>query len=248
MDYLLRLILKISRYLTNVHRLDKLKNTPAKILKSGHIDSLELLELIKAEIEINVIIDIGANKGTWTLLAKSIFPQSIIYAFEPLDFCKEEFNELTKTLNQITLYPYAIGSENTRSLINLSSFIDASSILSSTQLLTDEFNIKEIKKLGIEIIKLDDFLKKENLLQPDLIKLDIQGYELEALNGCIHILQNTKYVIMEVSFVEYYKDQPLFEEIILFMNVHYFKVKAFGQNLVTGNNLHQVDILFIKLS
>ncbi|WP_205943487.1 FkbM family methyltransferase [Pedobacter polaris] len=232
--------------LQNKGRLDKLKSTPAKNLKLGHIDSLELLELVNLESEIKVIVDIGANAGTWTLLAKSIFPNSYIYAFEPLRLCENEFNKNTQNLKHIKLYPYAVGNENIASKINLSSFADASSILSSTQVLSDEFQITEIEKLDIEIVKLDDFLKQENLLQPDLIKLDIQGYELEALKGATAILQHTKYIIMEVSFIEYYKNQPLFEEVILFMNSHNFKVKAFGQNIPKGKNLSQIDILFAK--
>ena len=64
-------------------RLAKLRNTPARSLSLGHIESLELLELIE-DADAKVIYDVGANVGTWTLLAKSIFPASRVEAFEPL--------------------------------------------------------------------------------------------------------------------------------------------------------------------
>ncbi|WP_412467652.1 FkbM family methyltransferase [Pedobacter sp. KLB.chiD] len=241
-----KIILRLNNFLQKKKRLNKLKHTPAKDLHSGHIDSLELLELIQSEAQINVIVDIGANTGTWTLLAKSIFSNAQIYAFEPLEFCRLEFEKNTKVLDNINLYLKAVGNENITSKINLNSFADASSILNATPLLHSSFQIKELDKLVIQIVKLDDFFKQEGLLQPDLIKLDIQGYELEALKGAVMLLSSVKYIIMEVSFIEYYKNQPLFEEVILFMNSNYFKVKAFGENLRNGKNLTQVDILFVN--
>src|ERR1035441_7294981 len=65
-------------------RLARLRNTPARNLSLGHIDSLELLEIIQPA-GISVIYDIGANVGTWTLLAKSIITGARVEAFEPLE-------------------------------------------------------------------------------------------------------------------------------------------------------------------
>jgi hypothetical protein len=64
-------------------RLAKLSNTPARGLSLGHVDSLEFLELARP-LGIHSIYDIGANVGSWTLLAKSIIPNAAIEAFEPL--------------------------------------------------------------------------------------------------------------------------------------------------------------------
>src|SRR5207244_12779895 len=63
-------------------RLKKLRNTPASQLSLGHIDSLELLELARPA-GIKVIYDIGANIGTWTLLAKSVIAEASVDAFKP---------------------------------------------------------------------------------------------------------------------------------------------------------------------
>src|SRR5215472_16265103 len=65
-------------------RMARLKRTPAGRLRLGHIDSLELLEMATAHIDIQVIYDIGANIGTWTLLAKAIIGGACVHAFEPL--------------------------------------------------------------------------------------------------------------------------------------------------------------------
>ena len=236
-----RLALSISRK----KRFMRLKNTSAYSLTLGHIDSLELLELVKAENPIKVIYDIGANVGTWSILSKAIFPKAKVFAFEPLQPHIEEFYNNTKDLENIILYPYALGSKKEMSKINISSFSDSSSLLPSTQLLNETYNISTIDAIEIQVLRLDDLFDETSILiQPDLIKLDIQGYELEALKGAEKILKKTKYIIMEVSFLEYYKGQPLFEEVIVYMNKQNFKVKAFGQNTPIGQNLTQIDILF----
>ena len=98
-------------------RLKKLKNSSGKNLKQGHIDSLELLEIISTDLNEPIIFDIGANIGTWTLLAKSIFPESVIHAFEPLEKHIDEFNLNCATLDNIYLHPFCAGNENNISKI-----------------------------------------------------------------------------------------------------------------------------------
>ena len=56
------------------------------------------------------------------------------------------------------------------------------------------------------------------LEKPLLTKLDIQGYELEALKGFGNLLQDNDYILVEVSFQEIYKNQPFANEIINFLN------------------------------
>ena len=56
------------------------------------------------------------------------------------------------------------------------------------------------------------------LEKPILTKLDIQGYELEALKGFGNLLKDNDYILVEVSFQEIYKNQPFANEIINFLN------------------------------
>lgn len=225
-------------------RLRRLKNTAARNLKSGHIDSLEVLELIRSECTVRTIYDVGANVGTWSILARAIFPEARIIAFEPMRSHISEFENETRKLGNIQLYKLGLANSNTQMNLQVTSFSDASSILHGTALLCETYQISPAGVEEIHVARLDDLVEKERIAIPDLIKLDIQGYELEALKGGIHTMQQTKYILMEVSFVEMYTGQPLFEEVILFMNAHKFTVKAFCENTPTGRNLIQIDILF----
>jgi len=74
---------RIGEWAETRHRLFRLRGTVASPLHDGHIDTLELLDLVEP-LDPRVIFDIGANIGTWTLLAKALYPKSEIHAFEPL--------------------------------------------------------------------------------------------------------------------------------------------------------------------
>src|SRR5262245_12971940 len=92
-------------------RLRKLRHTAAHRLYLGHIDSLELLEAARP-LGISVVYDIGANVGTWTLLAKAVIPQCSIEAFEPLPQHVVTFQQKVWGVGGVRLHCVALGSQN----------------------------------------------------------------------------------------------------------------------------------------
>lgn len=242
----LRLIERVALSISRKRRFDKLKHTVAADLKLGYIDSLELLELIGKDVHIYspVIFDIGSNIGTWTLLAKAIFPQATIHAFEPLKNHILTFNKNTRNLSGIHLHNYCLGNENTTGIINISSFSDSSSLLEPTPLEYEYFNIKKIGEEKVDIKRLEDLIKQNIIPTPDIIKLDIQGFELEALKGMGNLLHHVKYILCEVSFKKLYQNQALFLDIANYLEAYNLHIIAFGNNTPVGAELTQIDVLF----
>lgn len=226
-------------------RKNKLKNTPAANLGLGYIDSLELLELIKADgFEAKNIFDAGANIGTWTLLAKAFFGDAIVHAFEPLSVHIEKFKENTKSLTEVHIHPFCLGSEEGTAVINVSSFSDSSSILDATPLEFEQFGIKKSNEEEVQVKRLDNLIAEKILPVPDIMKLDVQGFELEILKGAGEYLNEMSYLIVEVSFKEYYYGQPLFLDIANYLAAHQFNIYAFGHATPLGTELGQIDVLF----
>lgn len=239
-------VFRLQHWAKNIGRRNQLLGTEAAKLDLGEIDSLELLLLIKTlRPNIKLIYDVGANRGTWTILAKSIFPDSTVHAFEPLLKLKEIFLVNTKNLKNVILNPIALGAEIGNLEINITSDLDSSSLLLPTEMQNDIFGVKKTDSIPVPISTLDDYTLKTGVI-PDIVKLDVQGYELEVLKGAISTLNKIKFIIIEVSFSEFYKGQPLFEEIVSYMFSNGFRVYAFGQGTATGKVISQSDILFIN--
>jgi len=76
-------------------------------------------------------------------------------------------------------------------------------------------------------VTLDQIMSLLMIEHVDLLKLDLQGYELRALNGGLRTLAMTDYVISEVEWVELYKGQVLFYELDKFIESHGFVWKEY---------------------
>jgi FkbM family methyltransferase len=239
-----RLLLeRVAAELTRRSRLARLRKTPARTLQLGHIDSLELLELSKA-VGINTIYDVGANIGTWTLLAKSILPEARIHAFEPLERLHTRFYATVAGVEDVTLHSVALGAENRTAAIHITDFVDASSLLTLNRGGQVAWNFKEVEEVATPLCRLDDFRKQQDLPSPDLIKLDVQGYELEVLRGAEDSLTHAKAIIAEVSFERYYENQCLFHEIVRFLADRGLFIQAFSSTTPLGTSVGQTDVLF----
>ena len=224
-------------------RREPLRGTPAERLALGHLDSLELLQMISPAP--TVIYDIGANVGTWTCLAKSLFPKAQVEAFEPLSVHGAQFSDWTRSWSpEIRLHSVALGSETGVSEMIVTNVTDASSLLPLTDTARTEFKIDESRREQVKVAALDSLLSDGRIVPPDLIKLDVQGYELHVLRGGTRCLQTARWVLAEVSFKRFYAGQPLFHEIAAFLSDHNFHVHAFGASLPTGAPASQADVLF----
>ena len=193
-----------------------------------------------------VIYDIGANIGTWTLLAKAVLPNTSVHAFEPLEKHCIEFGKSTTGLENVYLHKCALGPKSFSANMHVTTFSDASSLLEIAKATEDIFGVFESSKHEVQVTSLDEYILSNNLPFPDLMKLDIQGYELEALKGANLCMKHVKYLICEVSFIEFYREQALFHDIVAFLSQHDFYLEAFSVNTQLGQKLYQTDALFIK--
>jgi FkbM family methyltransferase len=223
----------------------RLRGTPASGLSLGHIDSLELLEMLRGSPP-RVIHDIGANVGTWTCLAKSIYPGAAVEAFEPLEAHAPGFRRWTAPWRDVRLHAVALGPREGTVAIEVTDFSDASSVLPLTEAGRKAFGIAPAGRREVPMATLDGLVAAGAVLAPDLIKLDVQGYELEVLRGGNRSLAAARAVICEVSFRAFYERQALFPEVLSYLAERGFRLHAFGPSLVPGEPLSQADALFLR--
>ena len=231
---------RIGQYATSKLRSRKIKKYGLAHLNTAHYDHFELLELLIGKVD--VIYDIGANKGFWSEMASKILNPSTVYCFEPfLEFYNLLESKVIHYPNWI-LFPYALGVSDSEQRFFLAG--DSSSILPLTNLQTEHFGVSSVGETIIKTKVLNDFMKSNQLKHPDLIKIDVQGYEMEVLKGADKVITEARYLLIELSFKEFYHQQPAAEEVIAFLFQKGFRIKAFSESTALGQEIFQTDILF----
>lgn len=245
----LLLLERIGEISTERRRLNRLRGTPAEGLTKDHIGSLELLELVAREsFDVRIIYDVGSNAGTWARLARTFFPRCEIHMFEPLPEYCEVLWQLSEQMRDLHFHPIALGSENRQMVMHVQNFSDASSLLLVSKLGADRWQLSEKQQIPVPVECLDDRIANLSLPWPDFLKLDVQGYELQVLRGAKKAIANCSAILTEVSFESYYEDQCLFHDLIGYLALHGFRLRAFGDGIAAGEALGQVDALFIRSS
>lgn len=218
------------------------------LLLYGVAPSTEHIKLFNRIKNIQTIIDVGSNRGQFALSASYFFPGSQIICFEPLKsaFCCLE--KVFKNKTNLTLFNFAIGNEQKETEINISNKEDSSSILEITQ--KQETIFPNTQKISSEIVKLttiEKVIQNKDLNSDVLMKIDVQGYELEVLHGSKGLLSKLKYIYVESSFVEFYKQQPKISDILKFLLGNNFKLDGvYNMSYDKNGNPVQADFLFLN--
>lgn len=151
-------------------------------------------EVIKSGIEFrpgDVILDIGANEGMFSILMSRCFPQTRILAYEPVPTTFETFRENIKLNGCENIEPFPLGVGKSGRM-GAAFFVSKDFSGGSTTLCT--FNEAEQYKVNAPLTSLDNIF--EGFSRCRLMKMDIEGMEYEALYFS-HVLSKTDYMVME---------------------------------------------------
>lgn len=213
-------------------------------LRYGVAASTEHKGLI-SNLDVRQCIDIGSNKGQFALLIRGVHPEAEIYAFEPL---LKPFETLEKVFSEDTkfhCFNVAVGQDSSDTQINVSASNDSSSLLEITDLQVEIF--PGTQKESIETIAvrpLKNYIEKFKRNQNTLLKIDVQGYELEVLQASACYLSEVRWVYVEASFKELYKDQAFAHEVITFLSSYNFRLTGVYNAGYSHGYCVQGDFLF----
>ena len=217
-----------------------------KGLLNGIAASIELEKILK-NINPETVIDIGSNKGQFVMLIEQLFPNKIIYSFEPILEVLEKQKKFFNYKKNIFFYNFALGSSTLTEDFYITKSADNSSFFKAKKNgnKNKKFEIKE--KKNIQIKTLDEVIINEKIIGPVLMKIDVQGYELEVLKGSENMLKKIEYILLEVSETEVYENQPLSDRIITFLQKRNYQILIQNRpKKIEKTNFIQMDILFQK--
>ncbi|MDH3673147.1 MAG: FkbM family methyltransferase, partial [Gammaproteobacteria bacterium] len=98
----------------------------------------------------------------------------------------------------------------------------------------------------VRIERLDGILSNDDIESPALLKLDVQGYELEALKGCDRLLSAFNQVYAECSLLELYENQASAHDVIEFLTEHRFRLQGIYNVYAKDGAAVQGDFLFTQ--
>jgi len=178
-------------------------------------------------------IDIGCHKGKWSERLLKTYPEAKILLIDASDKYADDLNKLG------TFKCAAVGQENEEKTF----YYSDNEMDESGNSLYKENSNTPFKRKRIETKKLSEIVDSDTVYQ--LIKMDIQGAELEVIEGSLDLFSKTKFVQLECAVFKNNIGAPNFEQIVNYMANTGFKVFDI-ENIFWNGKLMGIDFLFVN--
>jgi FkbM family methyltransferase len=195
-------------------------------------------------IIVRSILDVGANRGEWSRLAMHSFPSACCLLIEPQTEMIPHLQSFARRFSQAQYKLAGAGAQSGE--LTLTVWDDRAG---SSFVPTDTFEqTKGFERRTVPIITVNSLIAEGLLPVPDLVKIDVQGFELEVLKGMTHCFESMQVCIIEVSLMEFFPSAPLIMDIMSFMAengyVLYDVVDSMRRPL--DDALAQLDCVFVR--
>ncbi|MBI4139479.1 FkbM family methyltransferase [Candidatus Woesearchaeota archaeon] len=184
------------------------------------------------------IIDIGAGRGRWTKAVLPIFPRTKYLCIDPLDENKSRLSKIAQQYGNIICAQTLLGQR--KKTVIFYQHGNQSSIFYDS--------IHKGTPTKMTLTTLDNIIKQKGITNPDFIKLDVQGYELEVLKGATKTLSKAQFVLLEVSYSPWMKGMPIFHDVVAFMKQQNYRIYHIVSMSVRVRDSMPIasDVLFVK--
>lgn len=202
---------------------------------------IHLLQRLKIRGQVPCgFIDVGAHFGESNEIIRAIYPDKRIISFEANPVCEVELKRRgmeylicllgKETKESATLY---MNPDNPTST-GVSIYKEKSKFFENAS------------KLEIPMYRLDDIIPVEARF--DFMKIDVQGAEIDVLEGSQKLMSNIKWIFLEVSFVNLNEGAPLFDDVYMYLRKLGYRITDECDPTYVNDSLVQTNFLFEKLS
>lgn len=173
---------------------------------------------------VNSVLDIGANIGDTTAAYRSVFPEAVIYGFEPFPVAFDKYRRRFEGDRLVRPIRLAAAREAGTSRFYVNQNNVTNSCLPAAKgaryWVESAGDIELITSLQVPSTTLDDFCRQQGIGEIQILKMDIQGGELHALEGATEKLSKGSILLVytELLFVPLYEGQAFFYEIARFLS------------------------------
>lgn len=200
-----------------------------------------------SRLQPQTVIDVGANRGQFALDVAKALPDTRVYSFEPMPEAAAVYRRVFAGSGTHEVIPTALGSTTGKAVLHVSSDDDSSSLLPIGERQSELFpGTEEQATVEVDVTTLDGALAGKALARPLMLKLDVQGFELEVLRGAVATLHATDWVYVECSFEELYDGQALASDVERWLVDHGFGLAGIGAVTKARGHVVQADLLFSR--
>lgn len=184
-------------------------------------------------VQLSRVLDLGAFEGNWTKLIKGLYPQAQVIMVD----ANTEKENFLRPLGKFHIA--VLGDEDGRETVYYKCQDGDAGSGNGIYRENTAFIFAPEKRKCVTLSTLlgsaDGF---------DLIKMDVQGAELDVIRGGLPIVRNSRYLLLELQTHNYNLGAPHFEEVVSFLNGEGFGVIDIVDLMYSGDKLIQVDVLF----
>lgn len=229
----------------------KLKKRGFEISKTGVTDRTSISYFkILSYFKIDTILDIGANEGQFASAMFKLGYNNAIISFEPLSDVYKTLSQVASNNNNWKTVNIALGDKDGEETINISKASGSSSLLEmlpshakhapqTDYIATEKISIKKLDSIY------DQYINSQKSVY---VKIDVQGFEKNVIEGALNSLSKIKLIQMEVSIIPLYKGETLLADMINYMDQKGFVVYNLipGFNNFNSGQLLQTDVIFAR--
>lgn len=196
-----------------------------------------------------VIIDGGAYMGAAVVAFSRFFSQAEFHCFEPDPLLANELTKIFTGKANVYIVKAALGELSGKAAFNINASRPTNSLLPVSEALQPDLRglCRAVEQVEVDVTSIDGYCEAHGLKRVDIIKLDLQGYDYNALLGAKSTLRGTHVVLVEVLFVEIYKSCNLFPDILRLMSKYGFTLFTLcGLRYGNDGELLWADAIFVN--
>lgn len=183
-----------------------------------------------------LIFDVGANVGDYTDMVDRRVDRVNIHLFEPQQKLINQLEDKYSTDEKKRVNGFALSDENGQTTIHYDK--QGSGLASMTKRRLDHFDINFDQKEQVETRILDKYCKDEGISEISLLKIDVEGHELEVLNGATDMISsgNIQYITFEFGGANI-DTRTYFQDYYYFFNKHDYDI----YRILPNSELYKID-------
>ncbi len=168
-----------------------------------------------ADLPIRTVFDIGANEGKMARLYRKRFPEARIYCVEPVPPCRARIEQWARKQNgRVVVIERALGSAPGTATFFWNVRHTGGSSLIAPRDVAERVACGHCRQIEVEVETLDQLASRLPIEDQILVKIDVEGNDLEVIRGGAETLSRASAVIVEVALLESPGSRPGFEEFV----------------------------------